>query len=171
MYSVSKKIPPEDLWQFFRNGWEFFNQILSAYYAFLSTLDDKCLFDYLQLWRSYAILNATTHTAPSWHHCAQNAHHRPKRTLAFSDTFPKQLGIFSPNFTRLLNVCRPLCTLECKFLFNYLQLRRSYAILSATTQRVFRSMVDILSTLWWLRLIWHNFVKVADNWIKICSHP
>ena len=49
MYSVSKKIPPEDLWQFFRNGWEFFNQILPAYYAFLSTLDDKFLFDYLQL--------------------------------------------------------------------------------------------------------------------------
>jgi len=53
--------------------------------------------------------------------------------------------------------------LECKFLFIYLQLLRSYAILSATTQRAFRSMVDILSTLWWSRLIWHNFVKVADN--------
>ena len=39
MYSVSKIIPhPEDLWQFFQNGWEFFNQILYAYYAFLSTL-------------------------------------------------------------------------------------------------------------------------------------
>ena len=35
----SKKIPPEDWWQFFQNGWEFFNQILCAYYAFLSTLD------------------------------------------------------------------------------------------------------------------------------------
>ena len=30
-------------------------------------------------------------------------------------------------------------------------------------------MVDILSTLRWSRLIWHNFVKVTDNWIKICS--
>jgi len=29
----SKKIPPEDLWQFSQNGWEFFNQILLAYYA------------------------------------------------------------------------------------------------------------------------------------------
>jgi len=37
-YSVSQKIPPEDLWQFFLNGWEFFNQILHAYYAFLSAL-------------------------------------------------------------------------------------------------------------------------------------
>jgi len=57
--------------------------------------------------------------------------------------------------------------LEWKFLLNYLQLWWSYAILSATTQRAFRLMVDILSTLWWLRLIWHNFVKVAGNWIKI----
>jgi len=36
--------------------------------------------------------------------CAQNVHYRLKRTLAFSDIFPKQLGICSPNFTRLLNV-------------------------------------------------------------------
>jgi len=36
--------------------------------------------------------------------------------------------------------------LEYKFLFNYLQLWRSYAILSATTQRAFQSMMDILST-------------------------
>ena len=36
--------------------------------------------------------------------CAQNVHHQPKRTLAFSDIFAKLLGIFSPNFTRLLNV-------------------------------------------------------------------
>ena len=35
--------------------------------------------------------------------CVQNVNHRPKRTLAFSDIFPKQLRIFSPNFTRLLN--------------------------------------------------------------------
>jgi len=49
LYSVSQKIPPEDLWQFFENGWEFFNQILHAYYAFLSTLDCEFLFNYLQL--------------------------------------------------------------------------------------------------------------------------
>ena len=35
-------------------------QILRAYYTFLSSLDDKFLFNYLQLWRSYAILSATT---------------------------------------------------------------------------------------------------------------
>ena len=53
--------------------------------------------------------------------------------------------------------------LECKFLFNYVQLRQSYAILSVTIQRAFYPMVDILSTLWWSHLIWHNFVKVAGN--------
>jgi len=74
--------------------------------------------------------------------------------------FPKQLVIFSPYFTCLLNIS----TLEYKFLFNYLQLQQSYdAILSATTQHAFRLIVNILSTLWWSSLIWHNFVKVAGN--------
>jgi len=51
---VKKKSPPEDLWQYFQNGWEFFNQILHAYYAFLSTLDYKysniCKFDEIMLY-------------------------------------------------------------------------------------------------------------------------
>jgi len=38
------------------------------------------------------------------HNRAQNLHHWQKHMLAFFDTFPKKLGIFSPNFTRLLNV-------------------------------------------------------------------
>jgi len=97
-----KKIPPEDLCQFFQNGWEFFNQILHAYYAFLSrpTLECKFLFNYLQLWRSYAILSVATQFTS----CAQGVHHRLKCTLAFSDIFTKWLGIFSPKFTHLLYV-------------------------------------------------------------------
>ena len=91
---MSQKIPPGDLWQFFQN------QILRAYYAFLSTLDYEFLFNYLQLLRSYAIFTMTAQFTP----CEQNVHHRPKRTLAFSDIFPKQLEIFRPNFARLLNV-------------------------------------------------------------------
>jgi len=68
-------------------------------------LDYKFLFNYLQLLRSYAILSVTTQFTS----CAQDVHHRLKRTLAFSDIFPnpKQLGIFkffSPNFTHLLTV-------------------------------------------------------------------
>jgi len=95
-----KKNPPEDLWQFFQNSLEFFNQILRAYYAFLSTLNCEFLFNYLQLQQSYAILSVTTQFTS----CVQNGHHRTKRTLAFSDISPKQLRIFSPNFTRLLHV-------------------------------------------------------------------
>jgi len=100
--TVSQKSPPppEDLWHFFQNGCKFFNQILHAYHAFLSTLEYEFLFNYLQFWRSYAILSVTTQFTSF----AQNVHHRPKRTLTFSDIFPKQLGIFSRNFTRLLNV-------------------------------------------------------------------
>jgi len=93
-----KKIPPEDLWQFFQNRWEFFNQILRAYYAFLCTRDYEFLFNYLQLWRSYATLSVTT----QFRSCAR--------------------------FGRWWTL-----------------------------------------TLWWSRLIWNNFVKVAGNWIKIRS--
>jgi len=50
--------------------------------------------------------------------------------------------------------------LEYKFLFNYLQLWPSYAILSATIQRAFQPMVDVLSIWWWSHLIWYNFVNV-----------
>jgi len=55
-----KKSPLEIFWRFFPNGWEFLVQFLHAYRTFLSTMDYKFLFNYLQLWRSYAILSATT---------------------------------------------------------------------------------------------------------------
>ena len=41
---------------------------------------------------------------PSSQHYVQDVHHWPKRTLTFSEIFPKQLGIFGPNFTCLLHV-------------------------------------------------------------------
>ena len=59
-YSVSQKNPSDDLWQFYQNVWEFFDHILHAYYVFLSTLDYEFLFNYLQVWQSYAILSVTT---------------------------------------------------------------------------------------------------------------
>ena len=46
--------------KFFQNNWEFLVQILHAYYMFLSTLDYQFLVNYLQLWRNYPILSATT---------------------------------------------------------------------------------------------------------------
>jgi len=47
-------------WYFFPNGWEFVINFLHTYYTVLYTLDDKFLFNYFQLWQSYAILSATT---------------------------------------------------------------------------------------------------------------
>jgi len=32
-----KSPPPEVFWHFFQNSWEFFDQILHAYYAFLTS--------------------------------------------------------------------------------------------------------------------------------------
>jgi len=87
------------------------------------------------------ILSATT----QFTQYVQNVHHRPKRTLAFSNIFPKQLGIFGPNFTHLLTVPIYVRLEISKKNFGNLQLWRSYAILSATTPRAFKPMVDILS--------------------------
>ena len=94
------KNPSKVYWHFSPNGWEFLVQILHTYYSFRSTLDYRFLFNDRQHWRSYAILSATTQFTPY----VQNIHHRPKRTLAFSDILPKQLGIFGPNFTHLLHI-------------------------------------------------------------------
>jgi len=59
-YSLSQnKILPEIFWHSFPNSWEFLVQILHAHYTFLSTMEYKFLFSYLQLWRSYAILSET----------------------------------------------------------------------------------------------------------------
>ena len=44
---------------FFPKRFGCFNQFLRTYYTFLSTLEYKFLFNYLQLWRSYA--SETTH--------------------------------------------------------------------------------------------------------------
>jgi len=56
--------------------------------------------NYLQFSRSYAILSAITQFTPY----VQNVNHRPKRTLAFSDIFLKQLEIFGSNLIDLLHV-------------------------------------------------------------------
>jgi len=50
VYSVSqKKIPPAVSDIFSKTDGNFFNQFLHTYYTFLSTLDYKFLFNYLQL--------------------------------------------------------------------------------------------------------------------------
>ena len=82
--------------------------------------------------------------------------------LTFYDIFPKQLGIFSSNFTRLLHVpiyarlqifiqlsptVTKLCHIKCD----------DPACVSTDGGHFEHVMVD------WSRLIWHNFVKVAGN--------
>jgi len=100
IYSVIQKNPSSRFsYNFYQTVVTFLVQILHAYYTFLSMLDYKLLFNELQLRRSYAILIATTQFSLY----VQNVHHRPKCTLAFSDIFPKQLGIFSPTFIYLLH--------------------------------------------------------------------
>jgi len=59
-------------------------------------------------------------------------------------------------------------TLDCKFLFNYLQLWRSYAILSSTTIMCSKCSPSTKTHAGWSQLTWHNFAIVGDNWIKIC---
>jgi len=142
-YSIqceSKKSLPKVFWRFFRNGWEFFVQILHVCCTFLPTLQHKFLFNWLQLWLSYAILSATTPFASY----VQNVYHRPKRTLAFSENFPNSWEFL----VQILYIFYTfLSTLDYKFLFSYMYLQPwpSYAIFSATTQRAYRPMVDILS--------------------------
>ena len=133
----SKKSPPKVFWHFPPNGWEFLDQILHTYYTFHSMLD--ILSNCLQFWRSYAIFSATTQLTPH----VQNVYHRPKHTLAFSDIFPKQLGIFGPNFTYLLHV--PIYASLQVFIQLSLTVKLCHSLLSATTQRAFQPMVDILS--------------------------
>ena len=63
MYSVSQKKSPlrfSEILNFFPNGCEFLINFLNTYYVIISTLDYKFLFNYLQLWQSYAVLSATT---------------------------------------------------------------------------------------------------------------
>ena len=115
VYSVSrKKIPPPwSFLAFFPNCWELV-QILHTYCTFLSMLDYKFLSNYLLFWRSYAILSATTQFTAY----VQNVHHRPKRTLAFSEIF------FSNRWKFLVTILQTyysfLSTLQYKFLSNYL---------------------------------------------------
>jgi len=59
-------------------------------------------------------------------------------------------------------------TQDYRFLFNYLQLWRSYAILSSTTIMCSKCSPSAKTHARWSHLIWHNFVRVGDNWIKNC---
>jgi len=137
---VKKNPPPpkKKIWNFFPNGWEFFVQILHACYTFLCTLNYTFLFTYLQLWRSYAILNVRTQFTSYVQMSTIGQTARWHFLTFFPYSWEFLVGILYVYYTFL-------STLGFKFLFYYLQLWRSYAILSVTTKCAFRSMVDIFS--------------------------
>jgi len=60
-----------------------------------------------------------------------------------------------------------LSMLDHNFLLNYLQRWQSYAIISATTIMCSKRPPSTETHAGWSHLIWHNFVTVGDNWIKI----
>jgi len=60
-YSVTQKKFPLRFSDIFLKWLGIFKSILHTYYTFISTLDYKFLFNYLQFWWSYAILSETTH--------------------------------------------------------------------------------------------------------------
>ena len=89
----------------------------------------------------------------------------------FCDIFPKRLGIFSQNFTCLLNVpiyagvqiFIQLPATLTKLCHNHMP----YAI-SATTIMCSKCPPSTETHAGWSHLIWHNFITVGDNGIKIC---
>ena len=77
------------------------------------------------------------------------------------------LTFFPNGWEFLVKILHTYYTMHYKFSLNYLQLWQSYAILSATT--IMRSKCPPLTETHagWSHLIWHNFVKIGDNWIKM----
>ena len=69
LYSVSQNFftLPRGFLKFFPNGWEFLIKSLHACYSFILTLNCKILFNYPQLWQSYAVLSATTQWIFTFH--------------------------------------------------------------------------------------------------------
>jgi len=116
IYSMSQKIPPWGLVAIFPKRLGIFQP------NFMCLL---CVPIYARLWifiqlsatlMNYAILSVTTQFTS----CVQNVHHRPKRTLAFSDIFPKKSKFYKP-IKRLylrylywiISTVTKLCHIEC----------------------------------------------------------
>jgi len=78
--------------------------------------------------------------------------------LKFSDIFPKRLGIFSPRFTRLLHI--PVHAGLQFFLFNYLQLWWSYAILKRNHHNVLKISTIDRNARWMVAL---NTDRIKDT--------
>ena len=82
----------------------------------------------------------------------------PRNFLTF---FPKRLGIFSSNFTCLLNV--PIYAGLQIFIQLPATLTKLCHILSATTIMCSKCPPSTETHAGWSRVIWHNSVTVGDN--------
>jgi len=152
-YSMSQKIFSDVFWHFLTKRLGIFSPNLHAYCMFLSMPDYKLIFNYLPLWQSYVIYKARPSSS---HQCSKLCSPSVETHTGIFWHFPKREFL-----AQILHAyCIFLSALGYKFLFSYLQLWRIYAILSATSERAFRVMVDILCIWRWSRLIWHNFSKV-----------
>jgi len=92
-HSVSQKNPLWGFLTFFPNDSEFLVQILHAYYTFPSTLKYKFLFNYLQLWRSYALLSTSTQSRGR-----QSPARGPNPAREFRLSGPRRLVSFNIKF-------------------------------------------------------------------------
>jgi len=134
---------------------------INGYYTFLSTSYYLFLFSYLQLWWSYAILSATTiicsKCPPSAEMHAGWSHLIWHNFVTVGVNWIKicSLGIGTGN--RRIKCRLKIACEKC-------QKMPAAACISSDGEH-FEHVVWT----WWLRLPWHNFVKVAGNWIKICS--
>jgi len=92
-----------------------------------------------------------------------------KIPLSFSGIFPKRFGIFSPNFTVLLHISiyarlQFFYSITC----NFGEVMPYYARPPCSHHMLKMSTIG-RNARWVVTLIWHNFVKVAGNWIKMCN--
>jgi len=87
--------------------------------------------------------------------------------LKFSDIFsPNGWEFFSPNFTCLLHV--PIYAALQIFIELPATLMKLCHIKRDHHHMLKMSTIDQTHA-GWSHLIWHNFVRVGDNWIKICT--
>ena len=154
-YSVSQKNPPPPIFSdiFFPNGWEFLVQILRAHYTFL---DYTFLFNYWQLWWSYAILSTTTIT------CSK----RPPSI----ETQAGWSHLIWHNFVTVGGNLIKICSLSyigtCNRCVKFGQkIRNCLGKCQKMPAYISADGGHFEHTVWngWSRLIWHLFVKIAHN--------
>ena len=163
VYTVSQKTP-EVFWHFFPNGWEFSFQILGAYCTFPSTLDYTFLSNYLQLSLSYAILSLTTIICSK---CPPSA-----------ETHSGWSHLIWHNFVTVWDYRIKICRLEwigtcirrikfgLKIPYSFGKMWENASVRFGRRWTFWAYGVNWIVA---VILLWHDFVKVAGNWIKMCS--